>query len=81
MIVCERYIWAAKKSPIDRMLKSAPSFVLAHERSSTYPRGYASGAFALRPCWRPLSICERYSHRGAGENGGFLNILRDRTKQ
>ena len=21
MIVCERYIWAAKRSPIDRMLK------------------------------------------------------------
>jgi hypothetical protein len=45
MIAYERFIWAAKKSPISRMLKKSASFVLALNASSTYPRGYASGAF------------------------------------
>jgi len=34
------------------MLKKAGSVVLASLRSSTYPRGYASGLHSLRPCWR-----------------------------
>jgi len=33
------------------MLKKPASFVLASLRSSTYPRGYASGLHSLRPCW------------------------------
>ena len=32
------------------MLKRASSCVLASFRSSTYPRGYASGLHSLRPC-------------------------------
>src|SRR4030065_2177474 len=32
------------------MLKSAVDCVLASFRSSTYPRGYASGLHSLRPC-------------------------------
>jgi hypothetical protein len=39
------------------MLKEAASGVLASFRSSTYPRGYASGLHSLRPCWAaPLNI-------------------------
>jgi hypothetical protein len=34
-----------------RMLKQSASGVLASFRSSTYPRGYASGLHSLRPCW------------------------------
>jgi len=34
-----------------RMLKKPASSVLASFRSSTYPRGYASGLHSLRPCW------------------------------
>ena len=34
-----------------RMLKKSASFVLASFRSSTYPRGYASGLHSLRPRW------------------------------
>ena len=46
MIVYERYIWVVKKWLMySRMLKKAASFVLALNASSTYPRGYASGAF------------------------------------
>jgi hypothetical protein len=33
------------------MLKKAASCVLAFKQSSTYPRGYASGCYRLRPCW------------------------------
>jgi hypothetical protein len=33
------------------MLKKPASVVLASFRSSTYPRGYASGPHSLRPCW------------------------------
>ena len=33
------------------MLKKSASIVLASFRSSTYPRGYASGLHSLRPCW------------------------------
>jgi hypothetical protein len=33
------------------MLKNPASSVLASFRSSTYPRGYASGLHSLRPCW------------------------------
>ncbi len=33
-----------------RMLKQSASIVLASFRSSTYPRGYASGLHSLRPC-------------------------------
>ena len=33
------------------MLKNPASFVLASFRSSTYPRGYASGLRSLRPRW------------------------------
>jgi hypothetical protein len=29
----------------------SPSGVLASFRSSTYPRGYASALYSLRPCW------------------------------
>ncbi len=29
-----------------RMLKQAPNFVLGSKKSSTYPRGYASGFFS-----------------------------------
>ena len=43
MSECGRYIWAAKKSPISRMLKKSASGVLGSSKSSTYPRGYASG--------------------------------------
>jgi hypothetical protein len=32
-------------SKSDKMLKKSASFVLASKASSTYPRGYASGAF------------------------------------
>ena len=34
-----------------RMLKKSASGVLVSLRSSTYPRGYASGLHSLRPCW------------------------------
>ena len=34
-----------------RMLKKSASGVLASFRSSTYPRGYASGLHSLWPCW------------------------------
>jgi hypothetical protein len=33
------------------MLKKPARVVLASFRSSTYPRGYASGLHSLRPCW------------------------------
>ena len=36
------------------MLKKPASFVLASFRSSTYPRGYASGLHSLRPCWTAI---------------------------
>jgi len=36
------------------MLKKSASFVLASFRSSTYPRGYASGLHSLRPCWTAI---------------------------
>ncbi len=40
-----------------RMLKEAPSVVLASFRPSTYPRGYASDLHSMRPCWTfPLNI-------------------------
>ena len=39
---------------LGRMLKSSASGVLASFRSSTYPRGYASGLHSLRPCWTNL---------------------------
>jgi len=46
------------------MLKNAASIVLASFRSSTYPRGYASGLHSLRPCWTAfLSILRLFSHR------------------
>jgi hypothetical protein len=34
-----------------RMLKKPASVVLASFRSSTYPRGYVSDLYSLRPCW------------------------------
>ena len=34
-----------------KLLKTTASVVLASFRSSTYPRGYASGPHSLRPCW------------------------------
>ena len=37
-----------------RMLKKSASFVLASFRSSTYPRGYASGLHSLRSCWTAI---------------------------
>jgi len=41
------------------MLKKSASGVLASLRSSTYPRGYASGLRSLRPCWTAfLSILQ-----------------------
>ena len=41
------------------MLKKSASGVLASFRSSTYPRGYASGLHSLRPCWTAfLSIVQ-----------------------
>jgi len=44
------------------MLKKSASGVLASFRSSTYPRGYASGLHSLRPCWTAfLSILREYS--------------------
>ena len=36
------------------MLKKSASFVLASLRSSTYPRGYASGLHSLRPRWTAI---------------------------
>ena len=36
------------------MLKKSASFVLASFRSSTCPRGYASGLHSLRPCWTAI---------------------------
>jgi hypothetical protein len=32
-------------------MKTTASCVLTSFRSSTYPRGYASGHHSLRPCW------------------------------
>ena len=43
MSECGRYIWAAKKSPISKMLKKPASGVLGSSKSSTYPSGYPSG--------------------------------------
>jgi hypothetical protein len=34
-----------------KLLKTTASGVLASFRSSTYPRGYASGLHSVRPCW------------------------------
>jgi hypothetical protein len=46
-----------------RMLKSSASGVLVSLRSSTYPRGYASGLHSLRPCWTAfLSILLNVKH-------------------
>jgi len=36
------------------MLKKSASIVLASFRSSTYPRGYASGLHSLRSCWTAI---------------------------
>jgi len=48
-----------------RMLKKSASGVLASFRSSTYPRGYASGLHSLRPCWTAfLSILQGCSALG-----------------
>jgi hypothetical protein len=45
-----------------RMLKRFTSIVLASFRSSTYPRGYASGLHSLRPCWTILLSILRDCH-------------------
>jgi len=46
------------------MLKKSAGVVLASFRSSTYPRGYASGLHSLRPCWTAfLSILRLFWHR------------------
>ena len=42
------------------MLKKSASFVLASLRSSTYPRGYASGLHSLRPRWTAILSILRY---------------------
>ena len=44
-----------------RMLKKSASFVLASLRSSTYPRGYASGLHSLRPRWAAILSILHYS--------------------
>ena len=36
---------------LSRLLTKSASSVLASFKSSTYPRGYASGLHSLRPCW------------------------------
>jgi hypothetical protein len=36
---------------LSRLLTKSAGGVLASFRSSTYPRGYASGLHSLRPCW------------------------------
>jgi len=43
------------------MLKKPASVVLASFRSSTYPRGYASGLHSLRPCWTAF-WASRWTH-------------------
>jgi len=43
-----------------RVLKKSASFVLASLRSSTYPRGYASGLHSLRPRWTAILSILRY---------------------
>src|SRR6267378_4116047 len=50
-----------------RMLKKSASIVLASFRSSTYPRGYASGLHSLRPCWTAFLSLLRDSHSSSGE--------------
>jgi hypothetical protein len=43
--ICGLGLWTECRWP-SRMLKKASSFVLASKKSSTYPRGYASGFFS-----------------------------------
>ena len=60
----------------NRMLKKSASGVLASFRSSTYPRGYASGLHSLRPCWTAfLSILRPFCHRPIlSDSNGVLCI-------
>jgi hypothetical protein len=44
MISSLRDIWNVRSNVDGRMLKTVPNFVLGARPSSTYPRGYASGA-------------------------------------
>jgi len=45
------------------MLKKSASIVLASLRDSTYPRGYASALYSLRPYWTNfLSILPGIPH-------------------
>jgi len=70
------------------MLKKAASGVLASFRSSTYPRGYASGLHSLRPFWTAfLSILPTIqvllpyvvSRQRVIQHWAFLHAARDRA--
>jgi len=57
------------------MLKKSASFVLASLRSSTYPRGYASGLHSLRPCWMAfLSILRWFPRSLLAVRDPFLTV-------
>lgn len=55
MTGCERFILGARKWRMDsRMLKRDPIGVLGSTRSSTYPKGYASGLVSPVALLEPL---------------------------
>ena len=53
------------------MLKKSASVVLASFRSSTYPRGYASGLHSLRPCWTAFLSLLRDGHSSSGRQASL----------
>ena len=56
-------------------MKNASSVVLASFRSSTYPRGYASGLHSLRPCWTAfLSILQWFLRSLLAVRDLFLTV-------
>src|ERR1700704_1015180 len=64
------------------MLKKPASIVLASLRSSTYPRGYASGLHSLRPCWTDfLSLLQEGSAGVPHEHIFEMFVCRDGSLQ
>ena len=53
-------------APVSRLLTKSASGVLASFRSSTYPRGYASGLHSPRPCWTAFLNNLRGSQKESG---------------
>ena len=54
MTMCEKSIWAAKKSRISRMLKRPPASFSARQDPQRTPEGTPPVFSRRRPCWKPF---------------------------